>query len=636
MTTIKKAWLVHQPEQKHLIAHAQDCADHLDATLEAVELSGFIANASDYLQKKRHVVTLLESADLGALLKCTHEHGAIVGLLPVHANSKVCRLFGIASTMEDAMPLALEEESGISLDLLLCNDEVVTWLVILGDVPFIELRQIADQEGLFWQHVKAVPDSIRALFSLQPKSITVITPKDNKNQTAIIGAMVIENDIESLTSHFANQKTSPQDGSLSAVLVAPSSIMDYLSFFATALSPRPRVSKAIGYIKTKQMTLESPVEMDYQIDGQHRRARQLAFRILPKAVTVNVGGRFSAARQPTKDDKDIMKIQTLPQGEERLRRLKQSLPLFSTAQEDDFKDIFAMLRDYARLSVPFTLLMALSAMLATLGLFLNSAPVVIGAMVLAPLMAPLVSLSMAILRNDGKLLKGALIVLATGTGLTLLVAALAAILLPYEQATDEIRARLQPNLLDLGVAIVSGIAAAYAHARENVQKSLAGVAIAVALVPPACAMGVGLGWFDWAVFSGAGLLFITNLIGITLAAMFSFLFLGFAPTFKVNRGLGFSLVLMVLVSIPLYQAFKNTVVYQRMEKNISSQTYQVNGKTVELSGVSALPVGDKIKIMGELHSSETILAGDVAALRDIIGNQLDESVLLDVSLRLAQ
>ena len=69
-----------------------------------------------------------------------------------------------------------------------------------------------------------------------------------------------------------------------------------------------------------------------------------------------------------------MKIQTLPQGEERLQRLKQSLPLFSTAQDEDFKDTFAMLRDYARLSVPFSLLMALSAMLATLGLFLNSTP----------------------------------------------------------------------------------------------------------------------------------------------------------------------------------------------------------------------------------------------------------------------
>jgi hypothetical protein len=185
----------------------------------------------------------------------------------------------------------------------------------------------------------------------------------------------------------------------------------------------------------------------------------------------------------------------------------------------------------------------------------------------------------------------------------LLVAAFTSLLLPYEQATDEIRARLQPNLLDFGVAIVSGIAAAYAHARENIQKSLPGIAIAVALVPLVCVMGIGL---------------------------------GFAPAFKVNRGLGFSLLLTVLVSIPLYQTFMNTVIYQRIEKTVSAQTYQVNGKQVDLSDVSAHPEGDKIKILAQLHSSEPILAKDIAALRDIIGGQSNEPVVLDVSLRLVQ
>lgn len=280
--------------------------------------------------------------------------------------------------------------------------------------------------------------------------------------------------------------------------------------------------------------------------------------------------------------------------------------------------------------------MILSTVLATLGLFLNNSPVVIGAMLLAPLMGPLVSLSMGVLRNDDKLLKTALQVFLVGTGLTLLVAALTTLMLPYEQATDEIRARLQPNLLDLGVAIVSGIAAAYAHARESIQKSLPGVAIAVALVPPACVMGVGLGWMDWSVISGAGLLFLTNLAGIVLAAMFTFLCLGFAPVLKVNRGVGFSLLLTVLVSIPLYHSLMNTVVYQRMEKSISTETYQINGKTLVLSDISVLPVEDKLKIMAQLHSSELILAVDIAALRDIISERLGKPVLLDVSLRLAQ
>ena len=78
------------------------------------------------------------------------------------------------------------------------------------------------------------------------------------------------------------------------------------------------------------------------------------------------------------------------------------------------------------------------------------------------------------------------------------------------------------------------------------------------------------------------------------------------------------------------------MVYQRIEKTISGQTYQVNGKTVELTDVSARPVGDKIEIRGQLHSPEPVVAEDVAELRDIIGSQLDETVVLDVSLRLVR
>ncbi|MCK9607473.1 MAG: TIGR00341 family protein [Methylomonas sp.] len=636
MAIIDTGWLIHKPEQKHLLSHALDCAEHLGTQLEAVDLASFIADAPNFLAKTANVVTLLESTDLGVLLLSAHRHDFKVGLLPVHPKSKVCRLFQIPAKIEDAMPIALETEKGARLDLLLCNDEVVTWLVSLGDVPLIELRHMADNQALLWQRIKAVPTDLLTLLNIKPKAVVLTTAKGNKVKTAIAGALVIENDIESLADHFANETILNANGKLSAVLVAPSSIMDYLSFFLTFLSPNPRLSKSIGYIETTNLTLESNELIHYYIDGQPRSATQLQFNIIAKAVTVKVGQKFVVAPATTDASKEIIKIKTLPQREEHLTTLKQHLPLFSLAQEEDFKETFLLLREYACFSVPFALLMMLSTMLATLGLFLNSTPVVIGAMILAPLMGPLVSMSMGILRNDNKLLMAALQVLALGTGVTLLVAAITTLFLPYEQATNEILSRLQPNLLDLGVAVVSGIAAAYAHARESIQKSLPGVAVAVALVPPACVMGVGIGWFDWNIISGAGLLFLTNLVGITLAGTLTFLCLGFAPVIKVNRGLGFSVLLTILISIPLYKTLENTVVYQRMEKSISTKTYEINGKTLLLSDVSATPEGDKIKILGQLHSSELLLADDIAGLRDVIGEQLDKSIVLDVSLRLVQ
>ncbi|ORU94895.1 MAG: hypothetical protein A6F70_10200 [Cycloclasticus sp. symbiont of Bathymodiolus heckerae] len=106
--------------------------------------------------------------------------------------------------------------------------------------------------------------------------------------------------------------------------------------------------------------------------------------------------------------------------------------------------------------------------------------------------------------------------------LALLASALITQLFPYKMMTDEMSARLSPSLLDLAVAIVSGVAGAYSKSYREIIQSLAGVAIAVALVPPLAVAGIGIGRLDMTFFLQAFLLFSTNLIGITLAATFTF------------------------------------------------------------------------------------------------------------------
>jgi uncharacterized membrane protein len=95
------------------------------------------------------------------------------------------------------------------------------------------------------------------------------------------------------------------------------------------------------------------------------------------------------------------------------------------------------------------------------------------------------------------------------------------------------------------------MAGAYAHARAEIAKSLAGVAIAVALVPPLAVAGIGIGWLQWPVFSGAFLLFLTNLAGIVLAAAFTFMLLGYSPFQRAKRGLIVALALVAVIGVPL-------------------------------------------------------------------------------------
>lgn len=181
-------------------------------------------------------------------------------------------------------------------------------------------------------------------------------------------------------------------------------------------------------------------------------------------------------------------------------------------------------------SASYLLDLFFSAGIATLGLVLNSPAVVIGAMLISPLMGPILASGLAFAASD--------IYLGIKSTVTLVGSVLAAIafsatlvwLLPFQAPTGEILARTQPNLLDLGVAVFSGLAGSVVTARSlsgGAASPLPGVAIAVALMPPLCTVGfgVGSGW-NWQIISGAGLLFLTNFVAIAASAFLVFYLLG--------------------------------------------------------------------------------------------------------------
>jgi uncharacterized hydrophobic protein (TIGR00271 family) len=171
----------------------------------------------------------------------------------------------------------------------------------------------------------------------------------------------------------------------------------------------------------------------------------------------------------------------------------------------------------ARLDQKYLLLITLSAVIATLGLLQNSPAVVIGAMLVSPLLGPIMGIGFGVATLDSGLIKRSLLTLAAGMAMAILVAMVLVWLSPVQDVTGELRARTQPNLLDLGVAVVGGVAGVYAILRR-LSGVMVGVAIATALVPPLSTIGFGLatGRPDFAM--GAALLFLTNTLAITFAA----------------------------------------------------------------------------------------------------------------------
>lgn len=170
-----------------------------------------------------------------------------------------------------------------------------------------------------------------------------------------------------------------------------------------------------------------------------------------------------------------------------------------------------------------------SAGIATFGLVESSPAVIIGAMLISPLMGPLMATGLALAVGDLYLGIKAVLNLLASVAVSVAFAGLLVWLLPFHSITPEIVARTNPNLLDLGIALLSGLAGSVVVCRGGGEgaTALPGVAIAVALMPPLCVMGFGLGsGANLVIMGGAGLLFLTNLAAIVASAFVVFLMVG--------------------------------------------------------------------------------------------------------------
>ena len=191
-------------------------------------------------------------------------------------------------------------------------------------------------------------------------------------------------------------------------------------------------------------------------------------------------------------------------------------------KREDEKVLHKSQVSYSALTSQFLLVLTLSTSIASLGLMADSAVAVVGAMLIAPLMKPILAYAYGIVAADWRLQLRAAITMFAGVFVTMFVAGLAEKIIGLRGPTEQIMSRTQPSLIDLGVAIAAGVAASLASTRRNIADTLPGVAIAVALVPPLCVAGIGFSEGNWHVGWGATLLFAVNLVAIVLAAAIVF------------------------------------------------------------------------------------------------------------------
>lgn len=284
--------------------------------------------------------------------------------------------------------------------------------------------------------------------------------------------------------------------------------------------------------------------------------------------------------------------------------------------------------------VDFIALTCLSTMIATGGLIQNSAAVVIGAMLVAPLMTPLLGIGLSLVQGNLILMRTAVQSVIRGFLLAVGIAFAAGWIWSDPQITSEMAARGAPGILDLMVAFVSGMAAAYAIGRPNLLSALPGVAIAAALVPPIATLGISLASGQWWLSLGSGVLFATNIVSIVLGTACSFLAVGIRGshthgTFQ-SRTLRVAIVLVILfVSLGIYESLPKAVIPEAFRDQL--ETYIESHDDVQLISVTRGKPSDHNTVAVLLQSPKPLAAEISDYIRTLAEAEFDRPIRVRVT-----
>lgn len=276
-----------------------------------------------------------------------------------------------------------------------------------------------------------------------------------------------------------------------------------------------------------------------------------------------------------------------------------ALPLRPSRAEPDpapLDELFPAAGERTAYVTRFSWLIVLSAAIAGFGLIGDSEAVVIGAMLVAPLMNPILAASSALVRAESPRLAEAVAVLVWGSVAAIAVGWLVALvaggsIVSADSLPAQVVARTSPGLLDLGVAVAAGAAGGYVVPRRQAIAALPGVGIAVALVPPLATVGITLEEGATAEARGALLLYLTNLAAIVFSASIVLLASGYGPThdrarLRVQVGLATSLLAVVGVAVPLTVHTLATVADNRLKAAVADAVADWDS-TVEILSIEA-------------------------------------------------
>jgi len=272
--------------------------------------------------------------------------------------------------------------------------------------------------------------------------------------------------------------------------------------------------------------------------------------------------------------------------------------------------------------VRFSVLLILSAIIATYGVTSDSVATVIGAMIVAPLMTPIMAVSLSVVSGDGRNIMRSLLIVAAGTAVVVgLAYVLTAVLRGTVQiaGNSQITSRTSPRLIDLVIALASGAAGAFATSREDVSDALPGVAIAVSLVPPLSVVGICLSAGAFGQAWGAFLLFLTNFLAIVVAGLVLFAIMGYGGaslSLDGRKAKRWATAVIIIATLVIMVPLGLTGYRVTTEQILQQQTLEEAERWLEGTGYKV------VSVEADGRQVQVIIAGegDLPLFEDLLSN----------------
>ncbi|MEA1936864.1 MAG: TIGR00341 family protein [Patescibacteria group bacterium] len=297
------------------------------------------------------------------------------------------------------------------------------------------------------------------------------------------------------------------------------------------------------------------------------------------------------------------------------------------------KKVYHEIKESAKGDFDFFVLIIFSGIIITLGLVVDSSAVVIGGMLLAPLVWPILALSLGIVKGRSKLIQDSAFTLLKSTLLIFVIAIIIGIISPsYALKGTEFLSRTSPTIFELFIALAAGFVGAFVIAYPKIGAAIAGVVVAAALVPPIAVMGVSIAHGDVALAGGAFILYLSNLIAVTFSASVLFFIARFkGPSSekgqeRMKSNMRWTLLFLLVLAVPLFLITSNTIKENKQQKIVR----EIISVTIPEAVVTNVSIDDKSEVLITnitIQYSENLTGSQISDLESVLSKGMNKEVV---------